>query len=195
MNRLFSYFKDYFSETTKPTAKNLFLILLAILTLDTFRSMRFAHRHVISKMTNTSLNAFYYTLQTDSLKHLLWNDVTTKKALSIVPEQLDSQPQIKDSKDAVELKEVKNTIEFKNAQITSGGVNVSEVSNSLESKLHKNLYFMGEILDADGICGGYNLQWAFTSAMIASEDVLNAKKDVKNVSTWKNVYIVNQIIT
>ena len=92
LNRLFSYFKDYFSETTKPTAKNLFLILLAILTLDTFRSMRFAHRHVISKMTHTSLNAFYYTLQTDSLEHLVWNDVTTKKALSIVPEQLDSQP-------------------------------------------------------------------------------------------------------
>ena len=79
LNRLFSYFKDYFSETTRPTAKNLFLILLAILTLDTFRSMRFAHRHVISKMTNTSLNAFYYTLQTDSLEHLSWNDVTTKK--------------------------------------------------------------------------------------------------------------------
>ena len=92
LHRLFSYFKDYFSDTTKPTAKNLFLIILAILTLDTFRSVRFAHRHVISKITKTSLNAFYYTLQTDSFEHLVWNDVTTKKALSVVPEQLDSQP-------------------------------------------------------------------------------------------------------
>ena len=60
--------------------------------LDTFRSVRFAHKHVISSMTQTSLNAFYYTLQTDSIDHLTWNDVTTKKALSVIPEQLDSQP-------------------------------------------------------------------------------------------------------
>lgn len=91
MNRLISYFNDYFFGITKPTARNLFLVLLAILTLDTFRSVSFAHRHVISKMSNTSLNAFYYALQTDAFEHSAWNDVTTKKALSIVPEQLDSQ--------------------------------------------------------------------------------------------------------
>ena len=92
MDRLFSYFNDYFFSITKPTTKNLFLVILAILTLDTFRSVSFAHRHVISKMSKTSLNAFYYTLQTDSFEHSAWNDVTTRKALSIVPEQLDSQP-------------------------------------------------------------------------------------------------------
>ena len=92
LNRLFSYFKDYFFGTTKPTTRNLFLVILAILTLDTFRSVRFAHRHFISKLSNTSLNAFYYTLQTDTFEHLVWNDVTTKKALSVIPEQLDSQP-------------------------------------------------------------------------------------------------------
>jgi len=67
-------------------------VILAILTLDTFRSVSFAHRHVISKISKTSLNAFYYTLQTDAFEHSAWNDVTTKKALSVVPEQLDSQP-------------------------------------------------------------------------------------------------------
>ena len=92
LNRLFSYFHDYFFGVTKPTARNLFLVILAILTLDTFRSVSFAHRHVISKMSKTSLNAFYYTLQTDAFEHSVWNEVTTKKALSVVPEQLDSQP-------------------------------------------------------------------------------------------------------
>ena len=92
LNRLFSYFHDYFFGTTKPTARNLFLVILAILILDTFRSVSFAHRHVISKMSKTSLNAFYYVLQTDAFEHSTWNDVTTRKALSVVPEQLDSQP-------------------------------------------------------------------------------------------------------
>ncbi len=92
LNRLFSYFKDYFFGITKPTTRNLFLVILVLLTLDTFRSVKFAHRHVISKLSKTSLNAFYYTLQTDAFEHSLWNDVTTKKALSVIPEQLDSQP-------------------------------------------------------------------------------------------------------
>ena len=67
LNRLFSYFHDYFFGTTKPTARNLFLVILAILILDTFRSVSFAHRHVISKMSKTSLNAFYYVLQTGTM--------------------------------------------------------------------------------------------------------------------------------
>lgn len=92
MNRLFSYFNDYFFGTTKPTARNLFLVILAILTLDTFRSVSFAHRHVISKMSKTSLNAFYYMLQTDTFEHFAWNDITTRKALSVIPKQLDVLP-------------------------------------------------------------------------------------------------------
>ena len=92
MNRLFSYFEDYFFTAAKPTARNLFLLVLSILTLDTFRSVRFAHSHVISKMTDTSLNSFYYSLKTDAVDHLAWNDVTTQKALSVIPQQLDSQP-------------------------------------------------------------------------------------------------------
>ncbi len=75
-----------------PTARNLFLVVIAILTLDTFRSVRFAHKHVISKLTNTSLNAFYYTLKTDHYDHTLWNDVTTSKALHLIPDALQKQP-------------------------------------------------------------------------------------------------------
>ena len=39
--------------------------------------------------------------------------------------------------------------------------------HTLESKIHPGLYFCGELLDVDGICGGYNLQWAWTSGYIA----------------------------
>ena len=41
--------------------------------------------------------------------------------------------------------------------------------STLESKLLKGLYFCGEILDVDGICGGYNLQWAWSSGAVAGK--------------------------
>ena len=53
------------------------------------------------------------------------------------------------------------------AQVTAGGVLLSEVTEHLESVVCPGLFFAGEILDVDGICGGYNLQWAWTSGYIA----------------------------
>ena len=53
---------------------------------------------------------------------------------------------------------------FDSAQTTSGGVSMDEVTDSLESKLVTGLFFVGEVLDVDGLCGGYNLTWAFSSA-------------------------------
>lgn len=59
---------------------------------------------------------------------------------------------------------------FSHAQVCSGGVDVASVDPvTLESKLHKGLYFAGEILDVDGACGGYNLQWAWSSGAIAGK--------------------------
>lgn len=64
---------------------------------------------------------------------------------------------------------------FNNSQVTVGGVNTSEVNNiSLESKLVKNLYFCGEILDVHGDCGGFNLQWAWSSGYLAAKSAANS---------------------
>lgn len=64
---------------------------------------------------------------------------------------------------------------YENAQVCTGGVNLKEVSDDLESKLAPNIYFAGEILDVDGRCGGYNLQWAWTSGFIAGEAAAGKK--------------------
>ena len=92
MDRLKSYFDEFFSDATNPTARKLFLIVVSILTLDIFRYVRFAHRHVLSKLSDTSLNAYYYALKTDSLDHESWRNVTLSKALKVVPDQLALQP-------------------------------------------------------------------------------------------------------
>ncbi len=69
--------------------------------------------------------------------------------------------------------EIVDTNGFSNAQICAGGVDISQISDTMESKIRKGLYFAGELMDVDGICGGYNLQWAWTSGYLAG---LNAAK-------------------
>lgn len=53
---------------------------------------------------------------------------------------------------------------YDEGQISCGGVELGQISENLESKLFRGLFFTGEILDAQGESGGYNLQWAFSSA-------------------------------
>lgn len=65
--------------------------------------------------------------------------------------------------------EVIGTNGFDKAQVSAGGVDCREVTDSLMSKLQPGLYFAGEILDIDGICGGYNLQWAWSSGAVAGK--------------------------
>ncbi|MCR5462373.1 MAG: aminoacetone oxidase family FAD-binding enzyme [bacterium] len=55
--------------------------------------------------------------------------------------------------------------EFVQSQITVGGVSLSEVKPTLESKLVDNIYFIGEVLDVDGLSGGYNIHFAIASAL------------------------------
>ena len=54
---------------------------------------------------------------------------------------------------------------FEQSQVSFGGVDIDEVRHSLESKREKNVYFVGEMLDVDGICGGYNLSFALASSL------------------------------
>ncbi|MBR4030898.1 MAG: aminoacetone oxidase family FAD-binding enzyme [Clostridia bacterium] len=69
--------------------------------------------------------------------------------------------------------EIKDTNGFENAQVTAGGISCEHFDKTtMESKKHKGLYLAGEILDVDGECGGYNLQWAFSSACVAVEDII-----------------------
>lgn len=67
---------------------------------------------------------------------------------------------------------VTGTMGFEHAQVTSGGIRLSEVSpETMESRLCPGLFFAGEILDVDGPCGGYNLHFAFTSALTAARAI------------------------
>lgn len=62
---------------------------------------------------------------------------------------------------------------FENSQVTCGGIATSEIdNNTLESKIIDDLYIVGEVMDVDGDCGGYNLQWAFSSGIVVARSIL-----------------------
>ena len=66
---------------------------------------------------------------------------------------------------------------FKEAIITAGGVSTNEIDpKTMESKLMKGLYFAGEVLDMDGITGGFNFQAAWTTGWLAANGIYNSVK-------------------
>lgn len=66
---------------------------------------------------------------------------------------------------------VVGSLGFDYAQVTKGGVPLGEVDDDLMSRRAEGLYLLGELLDVDGECGGYNLQWAFSCGAVAASAV------------------------
>ena len=62
--------------------------------------------------------------------------------------------------------------DFSSSQVLAGGIRLDEFKMTMESKLVPELYMTGEMLDADGMCGGYNLQWAWATGYIAGNHIL-----------------------
>ena len=67
---------------------------------------------------------------------------------------------------------VTGTLGFDYSQVTKGGITLEETDNTLQSKFVDGLYFAGEILDIDGHCGGFNLQWAYSSAQAVAGAII-----------------------
>lgn len=67
---------------------------------------------------------------------------------------------------------VRATKSWPSAQVTAGGLHLCEVTPQLELKKYPGMFAAGEVLDVDGLCGGYNLQWAWSSAVVAARGAL-----------------------
>ena len=65
-------------------------------------------------------------------------------------------------------------MDFDRSQVSTGGIPLSEINiETMESKNVKGLYLVGELLDVDGICGGFNLGFAFITGYLAGMGVSN----------------------
>lgn len=75
--------------------------------------------------------------------------------------------------------EIKGTKAFDMAQVCSGGVSLTEINpKTMECRKIPGIYLAGELLDTDGICGGYNLQWAWSSGACAGYAASKRKEEV-----------------
>lgn len=77
---------------------------------------------------------------------------------------------------------------FEKAQTSAGGVNTAEINaETLESYLVPGLYFAGEVIDIDGMCGGYNLQWAWSSGYVAGMHAAESGRFSKKI--WQEAQL------
>ena len=73
--------------------------------------------------------------------------------------------------------EISGTKDYVDAQVTSGGADTSYFNKeTMESKNNKGFFCCGEVLDVDGLCGGYNLQWAWSSGRLAGSSIIGDSK-------------------
>ena len=63
----------------------------------------------------------------------------------------------------------KKFYDYQFSQVTSGGIGISNLTNDLSSKIEKNVFFIGEAIDVNAVCGGFNIMWALSSAYHVSQ--------------------------
>lgn len=145
---------DVMPEYTKEECQGLLYKRLAIMgkyPLENFFD-GFLHKRVASAIMQEC------NIKTDKRTCATLN----KKELSLLADRLKHWQFTPSDKSSLE-----------NAQVTAGGVLAEELDfNSMQTKKHKDLYIIGELVDLDGICGGYNLHWAWTSGIIAGENII-----------------------
>lgn len=90
------------------------------------------------------------------------------KISSYLKERFNSENEIFESLKALEFT-FEKSYGFEFSQVSVGGINITEVDDNLMSKKENNIYIIGELLNIDGPCGGYNLTWAFASAIKATK--------------------------
>jgi len=124
--------------------------------------------HGKKKITNTSIEPLPKRLwevlirNADISDELTWNNISLKQSNKLI-EQLMSYPF-----------SVKGKTTFKEEFVVAGGVALEEVHlDRMESKTIPGLYFAGELLNIDGITGGFNFQAAWTTAFIATKSIAN----------------------
>ncbi|MFI3172199.1 MAG: aminoacetone oxidase family FAD-binding enzyme [Eubacteriales bacterium] len=125
-------------------------------------------------LVNRSMKQYLNTVFKDKLASFLLDvaHIDEKKLTNNVTEQ-EIEKLVRISKTfSVTIKDCKD---FKQSQVTAGGIPIQEITYELQSKFHSKLYFTGELLDIDGICGGYNLHFAWASGLLAGTQAAKIK--------------------
>ena len=91
ISKLWEQIRPLFSDAVQPTQKHLFDLLLAVLALDGFQSIKFCFEHFIQNISDFHLKSYYYTLAQGRISLEHWMEQLLRKTLSIVPDDLQKQ--------------------------------------------------------------------------------------------------------
>ncbi len=124
-------------------------------------------KDITQKITETTLN--YH----GDWKNILPKEFgLPKKFIEHILQDAGQKPKLVAERLSEDSFTVTKVADFKTAMATSGGINLSEINlKTMELKKHSHIYAIGEMLDIDGHTGGYNLQFAFSSAMTVSREL------------------------
>ena len=86
------YNLHHFTTFSVPTADTLFLLILSILALESAHSIRFLYQHFLSRITEKSLNVFYYACSYAKIDHSRFMNTTVRIVLKLIPDSLQTQP-------------------------------------------------------------------------------------------------------
>lgn len=122
-----------------------------------------AELDLMPSMSREELETYFHTFVPECYGGLL-----NKKLLALLLKRYGTEPE----KLAAGVKSfhtrIKAVNSYENAQVTAGGVDTRQIDpHTMMSKIVPGLYFAGELVDVDGSCGGYNLQWAWSSGYVA----------------------------
>jgi predicted Rossmann fold flavoprotein len=133
------------------------------LTLIYDRIKENPHKNIEENLIGLFHNKLAYVMikEVGLSPELASNSLTKKQIISLVQQIKSWRVSITD------------TNPFDQAQVSAGGVDTSEINpDTMESKIVKGLYLTGELIDVDGTCGGYNLQWAWSTGAIAGKSII-----------------------
>lgn len=117
---------------------------------------------------DAKINNFFDGLLAEQVGYEILNRININEDRSSLSLKDD---EIKKMVDLIKNLNYKVTGFYENNQVYSGGIELNSLTQNLEHKQIKNLYFCGEACNIDGECGGYNLQWAWTSGFIVGESI------------------------
>ena len=89
--KLWKLFSKIFSHQTKPTGKHLFEIILSVLALNGYQSVKFNYEHFINGISDSHLNTYYYTLNESRIELSDWTNRMLEVALSLIPKDAEGQ--------------------------------------------------------------------------------------------------------
>lgn len=90
--KLWKQFSKIFSRQTKPARKHLFEIILSVLALNGYQSVKFNYEHFINDISDSHLNTYYYTLNESRIELSDWANRMLEVAISLIPKDAESQP-------------------------------------------------------------------------------------------------------